>query len=140
MKNIALLCLLLSSHAVAKDPSCDDAIIQQFHKARELYLSAQSIRVEGYQNSKVANWKSETDKLRQKCNAISYINLPFDRSVGVHDLYDLMGAYINGKGIEEWQGKFSLALVCHETPDACSKYISQTSPKDLEDFLDVENN
>ncbi|MCY1552803.1 hypothetical protein D9M68_892230 [compost metagenome] len=60
--------------------------------------------------------------------------MPFDRAVGVYELYDLMGAYISGKGVEEWQAKFSLALVCHENPDACSKYVKKTSSKELEDF------
>ncbi|WP_139381050.1 hypothetical protein [Pseudomonas ogarae] len=140
MKNIALLSLLLSCHAMANETPCDNAIIEQFHKARELYLSIQNIHTEGYQNPKIAIWKSETDKLRQKCNSISYIDLPFDRAIGAHDLYDLMGAYINGKGVEEWQTKFSLALVCHETPNACSKYINKTSPKELEEFLDSTAN
>lgn len=136
MKHIALLSLLLSSHVMANEPPCDGAIIEQFHKARELYLSIQGIHTEGYQNPKIASWKSEVDKLSQKCSSISDINLPFDRAIGTHNLYDLMGAYINGEGIEEWQAKFSLALVCHEKPDACSKYINQTSPKEIEDLLD----
>ncbi|WP_141234422.1 hypothetical protein [Pseudomonas sp. Irchel s3b6] len=141
MKKIAFLgLLLLSCHVMAKESSCDDALIEQFHKARELYLSIQSIHTQGYQNPKIATWKSGVDKLSQKCNSMSYINLPFDRTIGTHDLYDLMEAYINGKGIEEWQAKFSLALVCHETPAACSKYISKTSPNDLDEFLDSKDN
>ncbi|WP_447791037.1 hypothetical protein [Pseudomonas farris] len=140
MKNIALLSLLLSFPVMANEFSCDEAIIEQFHKARELYLSVQSIHAEGYQNPKIAIWKSEVDKLRQKCGSISDIDLPFDRAIGTHNLYDLMGAYIDGKGIEEWQTKFSLALVCHENPGACSKYINQASPKELEDLLNSMDN
>lgn len=135
VKNIALLSLLLSCHVMANESPCDDAIIEQFHKARELYLSIQGIHAEGYQNPKIAAWKSETDRLREKCDSISDIDLPFDRAIGTHNLYDLMEAYINGKGVEEWQTKFSLALICHENPNACSKYINKTSPKEIEDFL-----
>lgn len=140
MKSIVFLSLLLSCHVMANEPPCADAIIEQFHKARELYLSIQSIHTEGYQNHKIASWKSEADKLSQKCNSISYMELPFDRAIGTHNLYDLMGAYISGKGIEEWQAKFSLALVCHETPNACSKYINRASSKELEDFLNSRAN
>lgn len=140
MKNIALISLLLSCPVMANEFSCGDAIIEQFHKARELYLSIQNIHVQGYQNPKVATWKSEVDKLRQKCGSVSDIDLPFDRTIGTHNLYDLMGAYIDGKGVEEWQAKFSLALVCHEKPDACSKYINKASSKELEDFLNDKDN
>lgn len=138
MKKIVLLTFLLSCNAVASEPSCDKAIIEQFIKARELYLSIKSISSEGYQNPRIALWKSDVEELSQRCG-FSSIDLPFDRSVVAHDLLDLMGAYIFGKGIEEWQAKFSLALVCHENPEACSKYINKESSKELEGFMDMTN-
>jgi|GEM_PF-5407986 len=136
MKKIALILLLLSQGAMADDVLCGDAIIKEFHKARALYLSPESIRARGFQDPRMKAWKEGVDRLSEKCPKLSYIDLPFGRAIGVSSLYDLMFAYINGKGIEEYQAQFSLALVCHEKPDACSKYIEKPSADAFEDFLD----
>lgn len=135
MRSVALIILLGSSHTMASETTCSKAIIDKFLQAREIFLSVDSLQKDGYRSPDAVLWKSETDKLGKKCNSASYIELPFGRAIGVSELYDLMGAYIYGKGIEEWQAKFSLAQICYENKKVCSKYLEKTSSKDLDDLL-----
>ncbi len=133
MNHVAcLLGIFLSFSALANNLNCERLIVDKFESARGLYITEANIHKIGYQNSRLASWKVEVDDLNSKC-ANEAVKLPFDRQIYAADLYSLMQSYITGKGLEEWQAKFTLALVCNKTPSACERYIvKQTYTEDAE--------
>ncbi|QJY38205.1 hypothetical protein HOO69_16690 (plasmid) [Vibrio europaeus] len=128
---LCVLSIVLSFSSFANDLNCEQLILDQFEGARILYSTEADIHRLGYQNPKLASWKEGVDKLNSKC-VTEAIELPFERQIYTSDLYSLMQAYITGKGIEEWQTKFTLALVCNQAPSACEKYISKPTDTELE--------
>lgn len=130
---VFILFLSFSLSAKTEDVECQKLIVDQFKQARELYLSVSDFHSLGYQSPKVASWKEKTSAVVQKCSTDT-IALPFDRTIWASDLYSLMQAYIQGKGIEEWQAKFSLALICTQSPKACEPYINEPSQEELSDI------
>ncbi|EHH2507426.1 hypothetical protein [Vibrio parahaemolyticus] len=124
----ALFLSLFFSSSALSSADCDNQVLSQFQNARHLFLTEESIHENGYSNEKVALWKQAVDQLNEKC--ITAIDIPFDRGVYPSDLYSLMSSYISGKGIEEWQSKFTLALICTESPSVCEPYMTKLPSQD----------
>ena len=93
-------------------------------------------------HTEVKAWKKKLDKHNGKgcAGGIPFLSIPYDESVAVGDLYDVVLDTYGYQG-QAAIYKFELAMICHENPKTCKKYTKpEPTAEEIKAFNDLMGN
>lgn len=140
MKKLLLaIALLAPGIALAHPTNCQQRMIQSFKDAKHIYETQTNLEHDQFTNRQLKIWRLDYNSIMKECKG-SYIPLPYDRTLEIFDLWDLIWAYIDDEQSDRVEAKFMLAEVCLDNPGICQKYYDKPDVEQMEQLRNLQYN